>query len=162
MFETYRDKKISFSSLNSISSQKSFKLTQDKSTEDIFLQELKEINEEFGKYIRVDQVNFIFEKNKKENSLLKKKVAYFTREVRRYSKLNFNLRRLLKKEILKKKKRITNRMYTENTQTTEDLQANNIENEKEKILKMYLNTLVFDKLQKYLIYLKNMCFLKQS
>ena len=42
-------------------------------------------------------------------------------------------------------------MYTENTQTTEDLQANNIENEKEKILKMYLNTLVFDKLQKYLI-----------
>ena len=88
--------------LNSISSQKSFKLTQDKSTEDIFLQELKEINEEFGKYIRVDQVNFIFEQNKKENSLLKKKVAYFTREVRRYSKLNFNLRRLLNKEILKK------------------------------------------------------------
>ena len=66
MFETYRDKKISFSSLNSISSQKSFKLTQDKSTEDIFLQELKEINEEFGKYIRVDQVNFIFEQNKKK------------------------------------------------------------------------------------------------
>ena len=50
-------------------------------------------------------------------------------------------------------------MYTENTQTTEDLQANNIENEKENILKMYLNTLLFDKLQKYLIYLENMCFL---
>ena len=46
MFSRYREKKNDFSSLNSLSSSNSFDLTKDKSTEEVFLNDIISINKE--------------------------------------------------------------------------------------------------------------------
>ena len=159
MFQLYRTKNNTFPSLNSLSSQSSFNLTQEKSTEDIFLNELKEINEEFGKYKRLDEIELILRQNEQENSVLKKKVLYFTKKIRKFSKLNMHLRRLLKKAVLRKNKTM---IRTISTQTSSEniIDGNNDENIKQNPIFFHLNTELYDKIEKNLINLaEHACFL---